>query len=79
MLASSDSSAMRAARLADRTDTNVATARMSVPPAVANDAAVDQSDMPSSVRSRRRVLDSSVALALARLAAVYAPNPFRRR
>src|SRR4051794_33144707 len=41
--ASSDSSATRAARFADRTDPNVATARTSVPPAVANDEIVTQS------------------------------------
>ena len=43
--ASSDRSAARAARLAERTDENVATARMSVPPAVASAEIVTQSTM----------------------------------
>lgn len=42
-----DCSAMRAARFADRTDVNVATARTRVPPAVASDAIVDQSAVPA--------------------------------
>src|SRR3954466_6286944 len=47
-LASSDSSATRAERLADRTDAKVATASTSVPPAVAKEEIVTQSaDTPS--------------------------------
>src|SRR3954468_2330953 len=42
-LASSDSSASRALRLAERTDAKVATARTSVPPAVASEEIVTQS------------------------------------
>src|SRR5947207_11551299 len=45
--ASSVRSATRAARLADRTDTNVATASTNVPTAVASEAAVAQSIAPS--------------------------------
>src|SRR5262249_25088748 len=41
--ARSDSSATRAARFADRTDANVATASTSVPPAVASEEIVTQS------------------------------------
>jgi hypothetical protein len=43
--ASSDRSAVRAARFAERTDANVDTARTSVPPAVAREEIVTQSAM----------------------------------
>lgn len=43
MPCSSESSAVRAARFDDRTAANVATARTSVPPAVASDEIVTQS------------------------------------
>src|SRR5215468_3621040 len=52
--ASSDRSAVRAARLADRTDANVAAARTSVPAAVASDAIVGQSAMPRGYGHRLR-------------------------
>src|SRR5205807_5612731 len=49
---SNDASATRAARFAERTDENVATARTSVPPAVASDEIVDQSAMSGGYDTR---------------------------
>ena len=53
--ASSERSAVRAARLADRTDANVAAARTSVPAAVASDAIVGQSTIQRGYGDQRRV------------------------
>ena len=50
MLASSDVSAARAARFAERTEAKVAPARTSVPPAVASDEIVTQSAMDAATR-----------------------------
>ena len=46
-------SATRAARCAERTEANVAIARMSVPPAVASDATVAQSVIRGIYRARQ--------------------------
>lgn len=53
--ASSDRSAARAARLAERTDEKVATARTSVPPAVASAEIVTQSAMTPELTDPARV------------------------
>src|SRR5262245_33656708 len=50
----SATSAIRAERLAERTEANVATARTSVPPAVASEEIVTQSAISPSRRSRPR-------------------------